>query len=588
MGQHAQTQTNAAAKSSARASQVGILQRQCACGQHTIAGEECEECRQQGEGTLQRVAISSPPVNTVPTMVHEVLDSPGQSLDAETRNFMEPGFGHDFSQVRVHADEKAAESARAVNALAYTVGRDVVFGGGQYAPGTSEGRRLLAHELTHVVQQDSHSVLPISTAEEVSISDPSDTSEQVANSTAQAVASGLHVSPHMMVGTISHLLSIQRKQSPGFLDTQQQSPSTKPGTALTIDEFVFNRAELTEKHIKLLDDFAASLLSKLASAPNTIITIVGHTDAPGKEERNLTLGLQRATSVWQYLIKKKVPPGAMRIVSMGATQLLLQSPDKEPRNRRVEIMVEAEAKPAQESKDSTARSETTPKEVKKTIPAPPERKIPADQVNQMGKQPVPPTVQQGGLQPNAGQPNADEKKFHVGLDVSEGTTPLNLRLGKIPQGRERNLVSNDYQLVLVLHDIHKPVYSNDKFTIDLAHDPGVGLGLSLHGPDPDNNRANLTAQVSMDVLDMIFKRNRQDFYELHLTATGAVDLTSKLGGGGNISLQAQPGISNELHLSPNASLFLNLTGTIQYDTKTKDVTYFFGPVTFGFLYHFNP
>jgi Domain of unknown function (DUF4157) len=66
---------------------------------------------------------------------------------------MEPRFGHDFSKVRVHTDAEAAESAQAVNALAYTVGRDVVFGAGQYAPQTSEGRRLLAHELTHVVQQ---------------------------------------------------------------------------------------------------------------------------------------------------------------------------------------------------------------------------------------------------------------------------------------------------------------------------------------------------------------------------------------------------------------------------------------------------
>src|SRR6185369_18043496 len=67
--------------------------------------------------------------------------------------FFEPRFVHDFSRVRVHTDARAAESARAVNALAYTVGRDVVFGDGQYAPGTSGGRHTLAHELTHVLQQ---------------------------------------------------------------------------------------------------------------------------------------------------------------------------------------------------------------------------------------------------------------------------------------------------------------------------------------------------------------------------------------------------------------------------------------------------
>src|SRR5688572_11541831 len=79
-------------------------------------------------GVLQRAAINSPPLSSVPPIVHDVLRSSGQSLDANTRAFMEPRFGHDFSGVRVHADAQAAESARAVSALAYTVGRDVVFG----------------------------------------------------------------------------------------------------------------------------------------------------------------------------------------------------------------------------------------------------------------------------------------------------------------------------------------------------------------------------------------------------------------------------------------------------------------------------
>jgi hypothetical protein len=84
-----------------------------------------------------------------------VLRSPGQPLDAETRAFMEPRFGHDFKNVRIHTDARAAESATAVNALAYTVGRDVVLGAGQYAPTTRRGQRLLAHELSHVEQQQS-------------------------------------------------------------------------------------------------------------------------------------------------------------------------------------------------------------------------------------------------------------------------------------------------------------------------------------------------------------------------------------------------------------------------------------------------
>ncbi len=132
-----------------------LLQRQCACGQHTQAGGECEECRKKRGETIQRAAVSTTPTNGVPSIVHDVLNSSGQPLDAGSRAFMEPHFGQDFSQVRVHTGSQARDSAQAVNALAYTVGQDIVFGEGQYAPYAEAGRGLLAHELTHVVQQQS-------------------------------------------------------------------------------------------------------------------------------------------------------------------------------------------------------------------------------------------------------------------------------------------------------------------------------------------------------------------------------------------------------------------------------------------------
>lgn len=95
---------------------------------------------------------------TAPSSVRHVLNSPGQSLRPETRAYFEPRFGCDFSDVRVHTDNKSAESAQAVNALAYTVGRDMVFGNGLYSPVTSRGRQLLAHELAHTVQQSGTAV----------------------------------------------------------------------------------------------------------------------------------------------------------------------------------------------------------------------------------------------------------------------------------------------------------------------------------------------------------------------------------------------------------------------------------------------
>jgi hypothetical protein len=86
-------------------------------------------------------------------IVYNILRSSGVPLDTSPHDYMEPRFGHDFGRVRVHTDARAAEAARAVSALAYTVGGDVVFGSGQYGPSTPWGQRLLAHEVTHVLQQ---------------------------------------------------------------------------------------------------------------------------------------------------------------------------------------------------------------------------------------------------------------------------------------------------------------------------------------------------------------------------------------------------------------------------------------------------
>ena len=183
----------------------GALQRADACGQHNSrSGGECDECKKKRPDMLQRSAVNTSSTYEVPPIVHEVLRSPGQPLDMETRNFMEPRFGqdfsavqahrkeyfpvstrlaigapndvfeqeaemmtnslksnttlsqtrrYDFSGVRVHTDTRAGASAQTIGALAYTVGNDIVFDDGRFTPQTSEGRSLLAHELTHVVQQ---------------------------------------------------------------------------------------------------------------------------------------------------------------------------------------------------------------------------------------------------------------------------------------------------------------------------------------------------------------------------------------------------------------------------------------------------
>ena len=146
------------------------IQRKCAsCA---TSGSSCPKCEADEKAALQRKESASaaparqaaPSSNrdqpgaavsrVAPAIVHDVLNSPGQPLKPETRALYESRFGFDFSPVRVHSDAEAAESASAVNARAYTVGRHLVFAARQYAPETNAGKWLLAHELAHVVQQN--------------------------------------------------------------------------------------------------------------------------------------------------------------------------------------------------------------------------------------------------------------------------------------------------------------------------------------------------------------------------------------------------------------------------------------------------
>lgn len=172
----------------------GVLQRTCDCGSTPGPTGECAACRRKQPPRLQaKLVVNRPgdrwereadavaeevmrapqsqpvaaparvqrldsaytgPADAGPA-VDGALRSPGRPLDPATQGFMEDRLGHDFSRVRVHTGAGAAAAARAVRARAFTVGQDVVFDGGQYAPDTTSGRALLAHELVHTVQQRS-------------------------------------------------------------------------------------------------------------------------------------------------------------------------------------------------------------------------------------------------------------------------------------------------------------------------------------------------------------------------------------------------------------------------------------------------
>ena len=125
--------------------------------------------------------------------VKAVVRSAGTPLDRDTRSLMESQLGHDFSDVRLHTDSAAAASATSVQAQAYTVDNHIVFGEGRYTPGTPEATRMLAHELTHVVQQRSGPVDGTPAPGGIKVSDPSDRFEREAERTADKVAATVPV-----------------------------------------------------------------------------------------------------------------------------------------------------------------------------------------------------------------------------------------------------------------------------------------------------------------------------------------------------------------------------------------------------------
>jgi hypothetical protein len=145
-----------------RPSRAPVLQRKCACGGSSGVSGQCTGCREEKESVLHQKATGEAASEFAPPIVHQVLGASGAPLDAQTRAFMEPRFGQDLGAVRVHTDAMAAQSAAAVNAQAYTVGRDIVFASGRHAPHSGEGRALLAHELAHVVQQGGRDAPPAS------------------------------------------------------------------------------------------------------------------------------------------------------------------------------------------------------------------------------------------------------------------------------------------------------------------------------------------------------------------------------------------------------------------------------------------
>jgi hypothetical protein len=182
-----------------------------------VAGTERDHAlRRQENGEESPIAGATP-------LVNQALGSSGEPLDTDARAFLEPRFGHDFSQVRVHTDARAAELARAVNARAYTVGREIVFGAAEYAPNTSQGRRLLAHELTHVVQQQS-----ASTVSPAAKRTTDETRDSVAKETPSAQRQNAGAEPERPLGAPSGFVARQAGPPPAAPPTSGSPGASSP------------------------------------------------------------------------------------------------------------------------------------------------------------------------------------------------------------------------------------------------------------------------------------------------------------------------------------------------------------------------
>ncbi len=156
VAEHVMRMPEPAAATSRFSTSASRIQRKCSCGGTC---DKCKAGQDEEHEAIQRKPATRGGSGPIPatSAVHNVLHSPGQQLDPAARAFFEPRFGFDFSHVRVHADPTAAASARALGARAYTVGHQIVLGSEPYAPTSAEGARVLAHELTHVVQQSNAS-----------------------------------------------------------------------------------------------------------------------------------------------------------------------------------------------------------------------------------------------------------------------------------------------------------------------------------------------------------------------------------------------------------------------------------------------
>jgi hypothetical protein len=191
----------------------------------------------------RRVKPNGAENSVVPPAAQEVLRSPGIPLDSATRAFFEPRFGHDFSRVRVHTDQRAGEAAKELDARAFTHGTDIAFGPGQYVPNTAQGRHLIAHELTHVVQQAGQNV--VGEVQRAPQPEPAVANEEVAELQAEVPAERMN-NEELVDGIFDDQLAILEGWDNALHNfdkvlTSASDKSAKPNFKKVVQEFFWDK-----------------------------------------------------------------------------------------------------------------------------------------------------------------------------------------------------------------------------------------------------------------------------------------------------------------------------------------------------------
>ena len=468
-----------------------------------------------------------------PRIVDDVLSGPSRPLDSSARGRLEPRFGHDFSTVRIHTGPRAAESARAVNALAYTAGRHIVFGTGRYTPDSRPGLSLLAHELAHTIQQGDRTP-----GTPLTLGAAGDACETAAARASDAALSGgrAHAGPRTGFGVQRQPAgSLQIPDTPlsdRLLDNASPMMASTMGSA-QLDGFVTGSSDLLPRHRVEIKTRAHDILVLLRQYPLSTVHVTGHTDTVGAEAYNKGLGQARADAVRAEFIAQGVPEVCLDAQSAGeGPPQAVPTKDNVPNasNRRVVVYFEVR-KFGRSARLGSGSDQPNPEPTPKPKP---------DAHDGSGTLPPPPESEideaLGGLVQT--KHAEDDPKPHPALDLSSGVT-ANAPTGTNP---------TTYSVSLVWRNVNLHTFGGEHtpMAVDLLHEPNFSLQLS---PDPQNPQVY---QAAVTIVNWHLRRHGEDLVEIGLSAMGQLNSAGTPGAGAQ--LQAELHLTSHFSLTASTSL----------------------------------